>query len=56
MECFICKKDKEQLLAIDNKELSFKEVVCFPCVVVKLKAHKKKQAEEMMKQIMEASE
>jgi len=52
MECFICKEDKEQLLAIDNKKISFKEVVCFPCVVKKLKEEKQRQATELMKEVM----
>ena len=43
--CFICKKDKEQLLAIDNKKIKFKATVCFPCVVIKLKEEKQKQAD-----------
>ena len=43
-ECFICNKDKEQLLAIDNKRLNFKAIVCFPCVVLKLKEEKDKDA------------
>jgi hypothetical protein len=53
MKCFRCKKDKEQLLTVDNKDLNFKESVCFPCVVKCLRDHKKKQATEMMKKIME---
>ena len=53
MKCFRCKKDKEQLLTVDNKDLNFKESVCFPCVVNCLRDHKKKQATEMMKKIME---
>ena len=52
MICFRCKKDKEQLLAIDNKELSFKETICFPCVVKCLKDHKRKQADELVKKMM----
>ncbi len=56
MKCFRCGKDKEQLLTVDNKELSFCESTCFPCVVKCLKDHKKKQAEDIVKSIMEASE
>ena len=46
--CFICKKDKEQLLAIDNKRLDFKATVCFPCVVLKLKEEKQKDAQQQI--------
>ena len=55
MICFICNGDKEQLLAIDNKELKFKETICFPCVVKTLKEKKQKQkeAEDIIKQMME---
>ena len=55
MKCFRCEKDKEQLLAIDNKELKFNETVCFPCVVKCLRDHKKKQAEDIVAQIMKTS-
>lgn len=56
MKCFRCEKDKEQLLAIDNKELNFKETICFPCVVKCLKDYKQKQIEKLVKNMMEASE
>jgi len=55
MKCFRCAKEEEQMLAINNKELGFKETVCFPCVIKSLKDHKKVQAEEIMKKIMEDS-
>ena len=55
MICFRCEKDKEQLLAIDNKELSFKETVCFPCVVKCLRDYKKSQIDDIVGQIMKTS-
>ena len=56
MKCFRCEKDKEQLLAIDYKELEFKENICFPCVVKCLKDYKQKKIEDLVKSMMEASE
>tara|TARA_R100000152_G_C6713985_1_gene141105 strand:+ start:270 stop:467 length:198 start_codon:yes stop_codon:yes gene_type:complete len=50
-ECFICKEDKEQLLAIDNKKIDFKATVCFPCVVSKLKEEKQRQAEAQISKL-----
>jgi len=53
MKCFRCNKNKEQLLAVDNEDLNFKESICFPCVVKCLKDYKEKKATEMMKKIMD---
>jgi hypothetical protein len=56
MICFRCEKEEEQMMVIDNKELNFKETVCFPCIVRCLKDHKKEQAEKLMRQVLSASD
>ena len=51
--CYRCKEDKEQLLAVDNPRIGFKDTVCFPCVVECLKDYKKKEAHRLVKEMME---
>tara|TARA_R100000656_G_C3895949_1_gene117661 strand:+ start:34 stop:201 length:168 start_codon:yes stop_codon:yes gene_type:complete len=53
MNCFRCGKEEEQMMAINNKELGFKEIICFPCIVKCLKDHKEKQAWELVKMMGE---
>tara|TARA_A100001201_G_C4088633_1_gene201340 strand:- start:1412 stop:1609 length:198 start_codon:yes stop_codon:yes gene_type:complete len=49
--CFRCNEDKEQLLAIDNPRIGFKDTVCFECVVTTLKDYKKMQGIELVNRL-----